>query len=216
MMTISEILSKSWSDLKGKVWRSIGFLLLFTIITQFLQRSSSVILIVSGGGFAAELFSVVVAVVVMIVSAPLSAGLIRFFIKIVRGEDANTKDMFWALPYTFKAFALSFTSGLLIFLWTLLLIIPGIIAAYNYLLIFYIFSDKPELTAMETITLSKKMMYGHRLQFVWLSLIFFGVFLLCVLTIGIGFIWAIPWSYISMANFYESVRIDYESKLIAE
>ena len=102
--------------------------------------------------------------------------------------------------------------GIFVFLWTLLLIIPGIIKGFAYSLVPYILVDKPELSANEAINLSMKMMKGHKFDFFWLCLSFIGWILLAILTFGIGLFWLMPYMYTAYAAFYQDVKAEYEAK----
>ena len=99
-----------------------------------------------------------------------------------------------------------------IFLWTLLLIVPGIIKSLSYSMTNYILVDKPELSANEAINLSKDMMYGHKFDLFYLYLSFAGWALLCIFTLGIGFLWLIPYAQTAQSSFYLDVKADYERR----
>jgi len=71
---------------------------------------------------------------------------------------------------------------------------------------FYIISDNPEIGAMEAIRKSKEMMRGFRWKLFCLNLSFIGWVLLCVLTLGIGFLWLQPYMNASFANFYQNLK----------
>ena len=96
--------------------------------------------------------------------------------------------------------------GIYTILWLLLLIIPGIIAAISYSQTFFILADDNTLRPSEAIDKSKKMMDGYKLKYFYLCLRFLGLALLCVLTLGIGFLWLIPYMYVTCAKFYEDVK----------
>ena len=98
------------------------------------------------------------------------------------------------------------------FLWTLLLIIPGVIKGLSYSMTPFILTDKPELSANEAIELSMKMMDGHKMDLFVLLLIFCGLTLLSVVTLFIGLLWVTPYMYMRLAAFYEDVKAEYESK----
>jgi uncharacterized membrane protein len=91
-------------------------------------------------------------------------------------------------------------------LWALLLVIPGIIAALGYSMTFYILADDESIKAEDALKKSKLMMEGHKLKLFYLYLRFFLLALLCVLTLGIGFLWLIPFINITMAKFYDDIR----------
>ena len=99
---------------------------------------------------------------------------------------------------------------ILISLWSLLLIIPGIIKGFSYAMTPYILEDNPELSATEAIHRSRMMMKGHKFDLFWLYLSFIGWAFLCLLTLGIGYIWLYPYIQASEAAFYEEVKADYE------
>jgi uncharacterized membrane protein len=88
----------------------------------------------------------------------------------------------------------------------LLLVIPGIVAAYRYSMSFYILSDNPQLSAQEAMNESKRMMNGYKGKLFCLHFSFIGWSILCVLTIGIGFLWLVPYMQASIANFYENLK----------
>jgi uncharacterized membrane protein len=91
-------------------------------------------------------------------------------------------------------------------LWMLLLIIPGIIAAISYSLTFYIIADDDTIKPMEAIDKSKQMMDGYKWKYFFLALRFLGWALLCILTLGIGFLWLIPYVQVTFAKFYDDVK----------
>ena len=92
----------------------------------------------------------------------------------------------------------------------LLFIIPGIIKAFSYAMTPYILEENPELSANDAIDHSRAMMKGHKFDLFWLYLSFIGWFILCILTLGIGFLWLTPYMETSVAAFYEDVKADYE------
>ena len=115
-----------------------------------------------------------------------------------------------ALFAPFKQYARTVGAVLLVFvytlLWTLLLVIPGIIKAYSYSMTLYILRENPEMTAGDAITASQKMMDGHKMDLFLLSLSFIGWAILASITFGIGYLWLIPYIYTAYAAFYETLK----------
>lgn len=95
---------------------------------------------------------------------------------------------------------------LYVMLWTILLIIPGIIKGYSYAMASYISIDNEELSAEECVQRSIKMMQGHKMQLFLLDLSFFGWVLLSILTLGIGFLWLAPYQESAHIKFYEDLK----------
>ena len=70
----------------------------------------------------------------------------------------------------------------------------------------YILHDNPEMSARECIRQSQKMMDGYKMKFFLLQLSFIGWFLLCCITMGIGFLWLQPYIITTEAKFYEELK----------
>ena len=104
-----------------------------------------------------------------------------------------------------------FLMYLFIFLWALLLVIPGIIKSLAYSMTPFIIKDYPELSPNQAINLSIKMMKGRKFDLFWLYLSFIGWFFLCIFTLGLGYLWLAPYVQTSMAAFYQDVKNDYLS-----
>lgn len=92
-----------------------------------------------------------------------------------------------------------------IFLWSLLLIIPGIVASYSYAMAEYILAENPQLTPKEAIARSKELMQGNRWRLFCLHFSFIGWLLLTLLTFGIGALWLVPYQQASVAAFYREI-----------
>ncbi|MBR1795242.1 MAG: DUF975 family protein [Bacteroidales bacterium] len=142
----------------------------------------------------------------------LSVGFAFAFLLLLRnGDDRLTSNMFEVSfrQYWHKVWGM-FLMYLFIALWTLLFILPGIVKAFSYALTPYILEENPDLSANEAIDHSRAMMKGHKFDLFYLYLSFIGWFLLSFLTLGIGFIWLIPYMNTAQAAFYEDVKADYE------
>ena len=96
-------------------------------------------------------------------------------------------------------------------LWMFLLIIPGIIKAFAYALTPYLLQDRPDLTPLQCIKLSNDMMKGHKFDLFYLYLSFIGWYFLALLTLGIGFLWLVPYVSGAVASFYQDVKAQYEA-----
>lgn len=95
--------------------------------------------------------------------------------------------------------------ALKVFAWSLLFVIPGIIAAYRYSMATYIMAENPTITPTEAIERSKALMDGRKGDLFCLDLSFIGWALLTVLTAGIGALWLTPYMAVSRAAFYRSL-----------
>jgi len=142
----------------------------------------------------------------LLIGGAFALGIAKFSLAIARNEDAKLDMIFYGFKYYGKTLGMYLMIIIFIFLWSLLLIVPGIIAAISYTLAFFIMHDDPNIGAMEAIDKSKKMMYGYKWKYFCLCLRFIGWILLGILSLGIGFLWITPYLNISFAKFYDDVK----------
>ena len=95
--------------------------------------------------------------------------------------------------------------SLYVFLWSLLLIIPGIVKAYAYSMAYYIKADHPEYTATQAIDESKKIMNGNKMRLFLLDLSFIGWIIVGALCFGIGMLWVNAYQKATRAEFYRNL-----------
>jgi len=143
---------------------------------------------------------------VLIIGGPFALGISIFSLAISRGEDARIEQLFKGFNNFGTSLGAYLLMMLFVLLWTLLLIIPGIIAGLSYSMTFFIIADDNTIGSMEAIDKSKNMMMGYKWKLFRLYLRFFGWGLLCILTLGIGFLWLMPYMQVTMAKFYEDVK----------
>jgi uncharacterized membrane protein len=102
-----------------------------------------------------------------------------------------------------------FLVGVFTFLWSLLLIVPGIVNFYAYAMTPYILVDNPELSANQAINMSREMMKGHKFDLFFLQLSFIGLIFLSIFTLGIGLLWVMPYMMTAQAAFYQDIKKEY-------
>lgn len=150
-------------------------------------------------------FVVLYALVTFFLGGAITLGYCRFNKNLVNGTNPQFRDLFSNFHIFWKGFALQFMTGLLIFLWSLLFLIPGIIAGYRYAMAPYILDDNPDMPVMEAISRSKEMMVGNKWRLFCLNISFIGWSLLSLLTCGIGYLWLVPYVNAAQAAFYNEV-----------
>ena len=100
---------------------------------------------------------------------------------------------------------LGFVLFVRIFLWSLLLIVPGVVAFYSYRMSFFIKADHPEWSAWKVLAESKRMMYRNKLRLAWLDATFIGWWLLVLVTFGLAGLFVHPYTMVASAAFYEDL-----------
>ena len=196
MKTFNELKASAKTQIKGK----IGILF-------------AMFLIMIGVSIASSFVPVLGSIANLLVNAAFALGGAWVFLRIAKGEEVSVGNIFYGFEDLWAAIKAQFFMGLFILLWYLLLIIPGIIKTYAYSMTFYILAENKGMPVLEAITLSRKMMDGHKMDLFLLFLSFIGWFLLVVITFGIAGIWVYPYFYATLTNFYLSVKEDYMSKL---
>ncbi|MGM9834806.1 MAG: DUF975 family protein [Bacilli bacterium] len=135
---------------------------------------------------------------------PLEVGVVSYILDIIRGNNPDISTITKYYNKFFIVFILSFLVGLYTMLWSLLLIIPGIICALGYSMVYYIFCDNDEISVQECMSKSKEMMEGHKMDYFLFSLSFIGWILLCVFIIPA--IWVVPYITCAQAKYYEELK----------
>ena len=185
-----ELKAKAKEQIKG----NIGVLFLMYLV---IAAIATLVNIIPGVGALAD---------VVVISPLASLVMIMTYLNLAKGIKPELAMLFQHLNKFWGAFKVQFLSGLYIMLWSLLLVIPGIVKAYSYSMAMYILAENPEMGAREAISLSKKMMNGHKMELFVLELSFIGWILLSIITFGIATIWAIPYISAATANFYNNIK----------
>lgn len=88
-------------------------------------------------------------------------------------------------------------------LWSLLLVVPGIVKHYEYLMVPYIIAENPEMDYKEAFQISKQMMDGEKMEAFIMDLSFLGWYLLSAVTCGLLAIFYVnPYVKASFAEMY--------------
>jgi len=153
---------------------------------------------------------VIYAIAILIIGGAVTLGLCKFNLGLVDKKEPKFTDLFSCFDRFGAGFCVQFLRGLFTFLWSLLFIIPGIIASYRYAMAAYILTEHPEMSASEAIAASKQMMVGNKWRLFCLEFSFIGWDILCIFTLGIGFLVLNPYKEAAYAAFYREVSGTWE------
>lgn len=151
-------------------------------------------------------FAFAYGVVMLVVGSVVHLGYVRYNLKLVDGHMAHMGDLFAYFGRFWDAFLLRLLMGVLIVAWSLLFVIPGIVAGYSYAMAPYIMAEDPNCTAMEAIRRSKAMMNGHKMDLFLLELSFIGWAILSAFTLGLGNLLLTPYTAAATAAFYRDLQ----------
>ena len=119
-------------------------------------------------------YSILSGIYILLITGPLTLGLTMFFLAMFRKHKVETVDMFLGFEKFGKSLGLMLFQMLFIYLWSLLFIIPGIIASIRYSQAFFILADDPSKGIRQCMNESKAMMKGNKAKYFCLSLSFIG------------------------------------------
>lgn len=151
-----------------------------------------------------------------IIGGAVTLGYVRFNLNLIDGNNPRFADLFSQFHHLGKGLVLQFLRNIYIILWTLLFIIPGVVATYRYAMAPYLMHDFPELSASEAISESKRLMDGNKWRLFCLNFSFIGWDILCAFTLGIGYLWLAPYREAAFAAFYKEIQYGKYSNTVAD
>ncbi len=152
-------------------WLENPFLETWSLLAQGYDPMSVYRYVFAGSNFLIYFFF---SILISLFSMVLSFGYTLYTLRINRGQEAGFGDLFANFHMVGKIILLNIFRVIFVYLWSLLFIIPGIIALYRYSQAEYIMLDNPELSPLDCIRRSKEIMYGHKLELFVLGLSFIG------------------------------------------
>lgn len=216
-MEASEIRLKARESLKGNYWNAVLVAFVAAIFGALLANGGSFSLNIEERvrevfGSLPMFIKVYLAIaagcasvtfwVSFILGGVVQLGYAQYLLKQHDGEACSVKELFSLFDRFGQGFLQALLRGIYTFLWSLLLIVPGIIKSYAYSMTPFIMVENPNVTANEAIKLSQEKMRGHKGELFWLGLTFFGWSILATLTGGIGYFFLNPYMNAAYAAFY--------------
>ena len=207
MATRAELKERAKDQLGRKLFgdRWLNMLLAFLILGLLLGAvSGSVPYSPDGLDGIRVTFNVIISIAAILLTGPLTYGAARVAVTAARkNEKADLSNLFDGFKDSFgDAILLQFLSALFVALWTLLLIVPGIIKAYAYSMAFYIQQDQPTKDWKYCLDKSQEIMKGHKWDLFVLDLSFIGWWIVGFLCLFVGTLWVRPYYEMTKANFY--------------
>lgn len=199
MLSRAELKQQAKEQLKGNVGSY------FLVFLAYIGVSFAIGIV---GGLLSLIFPLLGMIAMYAAILPLMLGFYMVFLNGTYGEQPKASTLFegYKKEYLGKSILLYFLVVIFTCLWMLLLIVPGIIMAIAYSMSWYILAENPNMTAMEAIKESKRIMKGHKMDFFVLGLSFILWILLVYVTLGIAAIYVIPYMQLTITNFYHNIK----------
>ena len=230
MLKSKELRKKAWESLKGKYWMAFVVVIVMgalssigTSMVTISQNMTNTVNMVD----PAQMDSTMKLGALVILIAALAICFIGFLISLFVGNAATVGLSNYFIKNTdsnptfadaFSGFKIKYGRnigtlllvGIKTVLWTLLFIIPGIIKIYEYAIIPYILADDAEISSKDAFKKAKQMMKGNKWRLFKLEFSFFGWYVLCFLTLGLGTFFLIPYTNAANAEFYVELKNKYD------
>ncbi len=165
--------------------------------------------------YAPSGFEYILGLMLRLMTLMLSVGFIIFALKVWRRRENSIGNLFDGFAILLRIIGLEIVMGIFIFLWSLLLFIPGIIASLNYSRAIYLLIDHPEMSILDCIRESKRLMTGRKGEYFILALSFLGWMILCSFPVGVSpildiisaaiAIYVTPYIQVTYAGWHDSV-----------
>lgn len=194
---------KKWTKekVKGNRWRLLGAIIVTSILINF-----SISIPMKDG----QSFSLSIGWLLYFIEV----GLTYYLIKFINDEERTFGDIFKFSNDFGKDLLVNLIASIFVFLWSLLLIVPGIIKYYAYSLVPFLLGDEKynNLDKLSLLKKSEEIMQGHKMDYFVLQLSFIGWHLLAILTLGILEIWIIPYQRVAETKFLYDIKLTYEKE----
>ena len=196
-MENSKIMKEAHASLKGNWGLAIGGNLLVGLISMAVGVVGWGI---AGAEWGANLTSLIFA-------PPLAIGMTIFSLNISRDNNPEIDNLFIPFKTSWVNSILAYLMmGILVVVGFILLIIPGIIASLMFSQVFFIMGEDKEIGAYDALVKSMNMMKRSKWKFFRILLRLMGLAILCLFTLGIGFIWLMPYQNVVFAKFYDDIK----------
>ena len=195
----AELKAQAKEQLNGKV----GSYILVTLAYIGIALAIGII-----SALLSELVPILGTIAIYVVVPPLMIGYYMVFLNGTYGEKPEVATLFEGYKGSMFGKSLGLYWLVVIFttLWTMLLIIPGIIKSFSYSMAWYILAENPDMRAKEAIDESKLIMDGHKMEYFILALSFIPWILLCYITLGLATFWVGPYMQLTFTNFYHNIK----------
>lgn len=211
-MKRSELKTKAKELVRGNKWYLWKPIVMVTLIVMIIGIIVSIVL----SNISDPTGKIIAGIIDFVLSLFETAFMIayaKYVIEFVRGKKmdwketlTNVKEHFWLY------LVVTYIVNMLIFGATILLVVPGIIASLG--LVFYqeVCADSPELGDVDIIKKAWRMTKGYKLDIFVLGLSFIGWAILGCLTLGILYIWLMPYMVVTYTLLYEKLNKEFEKK----
>ena len=154
-------------------------------------------------------------ILLWLLSSVIMVGYMSYTLKVARRQKSEIKDIFDGFLFFGKIILIKIVSNIIIALWSILLVFPGVIAYYRYRQAYFILIDDPKKGVLQCLRESSILMQGKKFNLfffdlsfiIWLLLDFLVMFFIPLpFSLPIVSIWLTPFYGVSQALYYDKLR----------
>lgn len=211
-MSNSELKELTRNQLRGRWWEVISVHLICNTIIVIVNLIIAFILLFIFGREHYEDLNFALNIANYIFYAPIAVGFCYLYLNFIKHEN-KMKDVIWGFRKIVKAVIAHLLINIIYTIGLILLLLPGLIigiifSQVFYSQVFYIIAEDDDISALQAMKKSARIMKGNKFKYIMLNLSFIGWGILGLITLGVGFLWIIPYYNITLANFYRDVSKD--------
>ncbi len=199
MISRSELKQNAKNQLKNNWALAIGVI----ILCQLIAYIPNLLLLISDN---LVFTTIIIPIITLVITGPLAIGQCKFFINLANRSNPKFSDLWYGFNNILRAIGVTLLVGVIVFIGSLLLIVPGIILAYMYSQVYYIMAENPDMSVIDVLMESSRIMKGRKFELFVLQLSFIGWMILIGITFGIAGLYVFPYYNATLTNFYLKIK----------
>ena len=199
MISRSELKRGAKSQLANYWGVSIGIMIVCILVSYIPELLSYI-------NHESATIAILIPIISLVITGPLAIGQSRFFINLANRANPKFSDLWFGFNNILRSVGVTLLEGVAVCIGTILFIIPGIIVSFMYSQVYYIMAENPDISVLDCLRESARIMKGHKMELFILELSFLGWIILTALTCGIAGLYVLPYYSATLANFYLKIK----------
>ena len=199
------MISRKWlkENAKNQLKNNWGLAIGAIIVSMLISLIPEILIYINP---ESAIIAILVQIISLIIAGPIAIGQCKLFINLSNNENPKFSDVWFGFGNILKALGVTLLIGIAVSIGTIFFIIPGIIISFMYSQVYYIMAEHPEMSVLEILKESSKIMKGHKMELFILELSFIGWIILTTITFGIAGLYVLPYYSATLSNFYLTIK----------
>ena len=199
------MISRKWlkENAKNQLKNNWGLAIGAIIVSMLISLIPEILIYINP---ESAIIAILVQIISLIIAGPIAIGQCKLFINLSNNENPKFSDVWFGFGNILKALGVTLLIGIAVSIGTIFFIIPGIIISFMYSQVYYIMAENPDISVLDCLRESARIMKGHKMELFILELSFLGWIILTALTCGIAGLFVLPYYSATLANFYLEIK----------